>query len=81
MRGDISVHSDLLDLNDLIPPEMEQKFKKGNFESVNFAKKTKAPDESPAGRKGAHHFVETSDVQLNITAPRVQMGGSQIRPP
>ena len=28
MRGDISVHSDFLDLNDLIPPEMEQKFKK-----------------------------------------------------
>ena len=31
MRGDIEVHSDLLDLNDLIPPEMEQKFKKGEF--------------------------------------------------
>jgi len=79
MRGDISVHSDLLDLNDLIPPEMEQKFKKGNFESIDFAK-NKSRQMEPGWKKGAHHFVETSDVQLNITAPRVRWEEAKFGP-
>jgi hypothetical protein len=79
MRGDISVHSDLLDLNDLIPPEMEQKFKKGNFESIDLAK-NKSHQMKPGWKKGAHHFVETSDVQLNITAPRVQWEEAKFGP-
>ncbi len=71
MRGDISVHSELLDMNDLIPPEMAKKFKKGNFESVHFAKNG-SDQMKPGWKKGTHHFVETSDVHLTITAPRVQ---------
>ena len=79
MRGDISVHSDLLDLNDLIPPEMAQKFKKGNFESVNFTKNG-SDRMKPGWKKGTHHFVETSDVHLNITAPRVQWEEAKFGP-
>jgi len=79
MTGDISVHSDFLDLNDLIPPEMEQKFKKGNFESIDFTKKGSAKMKS-GWKKGTHHFVETSDVQLNITAPRVQWEEAKFGP-
>ena len=84
MRGDISVHSDLLDLNDLIPPEMAQKFKKGNFESVlkNIKMGTKNGSDrmKPGWKKGTHHFVETSDVHLNITAPRVQWEEAKFGP-
>ena len=79
MRGNISVHSDLLDLNDLIPPEMEQKFKKGDFKSVNFTKNGSDQME-PGWKKGAHHFVETSDVHLNITAPKVQWEKAEFGP-
>jgi AsmA-like C-terminal region len=79
MRGDISVHSNLLDLNDLIPPEMAQKFKKGNFESVNFSKNGSDQME-PGWKKGTHHFVETSDVHLNITAPRVRWEEAKFGP-
>ena len=79
MRGEISVHSDRLDLNDLIPPEMEQKFRKGDFESVNFAK-DRSTQMKPGWKKGAHHFVETSDVHFNITAPRVRWEEAQFGP-
>ena len=79
MRGTISVHSELLDLNDLIPPEMAQKFKKGNFESVTFTKNGSDQME-PGWKKGTHHFVETSDVHLNITAPRVQWEEAKFGP-
>ena len=79
MRGDISVHSDFLDLNDLIPPEMEQKFKKGDFESINFAKNG-SDRMKPGWKRGTHHFVETSDVHLNITAPRVQWEEAEFGP-
>ncbi len=79
MRGNISVHSALLDLNDLIPPEMEEKFKKGNFDSVNFTKNES--DRMKAGwKKGAHHFVETSDVLFNITAPKVNWEEARFGP-
>jgi hypothetical protein len=79
MRGEIAVTSDLLDLNDLIPPEMEQKFKKGDFDSVNFTK-GKSNQMKPGWRKGAHHFVETSDVQFNITAPKVRWEEAEFGP-
>ena len=79
MRGDISVHSDLLDLNDLIPPEMEQKFKKGNFKSVDFTK-SGSDQMKPGWEKNTHHFVETSDVHFNITAPRVQWEEAEFGP-
>ncbi len=79
MRGDISVHSDLLNLNDLIPPEMERKFKKGDFESINFTKNG-SDRMKPGWKKGTHHFVETSDVHFNITAPRVQWEEAEFGP-
>ncbi|MBT3259367.1 MAG: AsmA-like C-terminal region-containing protein [Deltaproteobacteria bacterium] len=79
MRGDIAVRSDLLDLNDLIPPEMGQKFKKGNFKSINFTENG-SDQMRPGWRRGAHHFVETSDVHLNITAPRVQWEEAEFGP-
>jgi len=79
MRGDISVHSELLDMNDLIPPEMAEKFKKGNFESVHFAKNG-SDQMKPGWKKGTHHFVETSDVHLTITAPRVQWEEAKFGP-
>ncbi|MBW2709025.1 MAG: hypothetical protein JRD04_07035, partial [Deltaproteobacteria bacterium] len=76
MRGDISVHSDLLDLNDLIPPEMAQKFKNGDFKSVLKNIRPSAKNGSDRMKSGwkrfVHHFVETSDIHFNITAPRVQ---------
>ncbi len=84
MRGDIAVHSDLLDLNDLIPPEMAQKFKDGNFESVlkNIKMGTKNGSDrmKPGWKKGTHHFVETSDVHFDITAPRVQWEEAKFGP-
>ena len=84
MRGDIAVHSDLLDFNDLIPEEMAQKFKKGNFEPVlkNIGKGTKntSAQMEPGWKKGAHHFVETSDVHLSITAPRVRWEEAEFGP-
>ncbi len=79
MRGDISVHSDLLDLNDLIPPEMERKFKKGDFKSVNFTKNG-SDQMKPGWKKDTHHFVETSDVHFTITAPRVQWEEAEFGP-
>ena len=79
MRGDISVHSELLDLNDLIPPEMVEKFKKGDFESVRFTKGSSA-QMKPGWKKGAHHFVETSDVHFDITAPKVKWEEASFGP-
>jgi len=79
MRGDISVYSEILDLNDLIPPEMEEKFKKGDFESVNFTKNG-STQMKPGWKRGAHHFVETSDVHLNITAPKVRWEEAHFGP-
>ena len=79
MRGDITVHSELLDLNDLIPPEMAEKFKKGNFESVSFTK-GRSDQMKPGWKKGAHHFVETSDVHFDITAPKVKWEEASFGP-
>ena len=84
MRGNIAVHSELLDLNDLIPEEIAQKFKKGNFEPVlkNLRKGSKngSTQMEPDWKKGVHHFVETSDVHLNITAPRVRWEEAEFGP-
>ena len=34
----------------------------------------------PGWKKGTHHFVETSDVHLDITAPRVQWEEAKFGP-
>ncbi|MCG6881939.1 MAG: AsmA-like C-terminal region-containing protein, partial [Deltaproteobacteria bacterium] len=79
MRGDITLHSELLDLNDLIPPEMAEKFKKGDFESVSFTK-GRSDQMKPGWKKRAHHFVETSDVHFSITAPKVKWEEASFGP-
>ncbi len=84
MTGEMIVRSEFLDLNDLIPEEMAEKFEKGNFERVlkNIGKGVNVGSVKmePGWKKGAHHFVETSDVHFNITAPRVRWEEAEFGP-
>ena len=79
MRGHLDIHSDFLDMNDLLPGEISERFKTTDFEPAKFQKE-ESTVMAPGWKKEAHHFVESSDLHFDITASRVQWQDSNFGP-
>jgi len=79
MRGDLSIHSDFLDLSDLLSPELLAHFK--TSPAVYPELTGPEPAVTPAGwRAGADRFIKRSDIHMDITAPRGQWDGLSYGP-